>query len=129
MEKYDIVNGLAREFGLRRYLEICTPTTGKKFQYVDAEHFDVCHRLIYRCHADHDDGFETTRRTADDSSGENLNVLSQRCLAGERDVIMYHAAFAQSDIRTDDRVRTHADVGTQLSFGINDGGRVNHSRF
>jgi len=89
MEKYDIVNGLAREFGLRRYLEICTPTTGKKFQYVDAEHFDVCHRLIYRCHADHDDGFETTRRTADDTSHALVTELHGTLPAAERyDIVL-----------------------------------------
>ena len=89
MEKYDIVNGLAREFGLRRYLEICTSTTGLKFQYVDPAHFDAYHRLMYRCPPGHDDGFEITRRTEAETSHALVAELHATLPAAERyDIIL-----------------------------------------
>lgn len=89
MEKYDIVNGLAREFGLRRYLEICTSTTGLKFQYVDAGQFSTCHRLMYRCPPTHDDGFEITRRTEADTSQALVAELHASLPAAERYDIIF----------------------------------------
>jgi hypothetical protein len=89
MEKYDIVNGLAREFGLRRYLEICTSTTGLKFQYVDPANFDACHRLMYRCPPGHDDGFEVTRRTEADTSHALVAELHASLPAAERYDIIF----------------------------------------
>ena len=89
MEKYDIVNGLAREFGLRRYLEICTSTTGLKFQYVDPAHFDAYHRLMYRCPPGHDDGFEITHRTEAETSHALVAELHATLPAAERyDIIL-----------------------------------------
>jgi len=89
MEKYDIVNGLAREFGLRRYLEICTSTTGLKFQYVDPAHFDVSHRLMYCCSPDYGDGFEITRRTPADTSHALVRELHATLPAAERYDIIF----------------------------------------
>ena len=89
MEKYDIVNGLAREFGLRRYLEICTSTTGLKFQYVDPAHFDAYHRLMYRCPPGHDDGFEITHRTEAETSHALVAELHATLPAAEHyDIIL-----------------------------------------
>ena len=68
MEKYDIINGLAREFGFRRYLEICTPTTGRKYQFIDTALFDVSDRLMYRCSDDFTDGADITFRDPADTS-------------------------------------------------------------
>ena len=89
MEKYDIVNGLAREFGLRRYLEICTSTTGLKFQYVDPANFDACHRLMYRCPPGHDDGFAVMARTEAETSHALVAELHASLPAAERyDIIL-----------------------------------------
>lgn len=93
MEKYDIINGLAREFGLRRYLEICTSSTGLKFQYVESGQFEVCHRLMYRCPRDHDDGFEITRRTADETSHALVADLHAGLSASERYDIVFVDSF------------------------------------
>ena len=89
MQKYDIVNGLAREFGLRRYLEICTPSTGLKFQYVDASRFDACHRLMYRSPATHDDGFDVTHRTEADTSHALVAELHATLAPAERYDIIF----------------------------------------
>ena len=89
MEKYDIVNGLVREFSLRRYLEICTSSTGLKFQYVDPAHLDACHRLMYRCPPGHDDGFEITRRTEAETSHALVAELHATLPAAEHyDIIL-----------------------------------------
>jgi hypothetical protein len=71
LQKYDIVNILARKHGYQRYLEICTPTTGWKFAKIDKRAFQVCHRLIYRCPDDFEDGQEINFRSRGESS-ENL---------------------------------------------------------
>ncbi len=75
MEKYDIVNGLAWEFGFRRYLEICSPSTGGKFRFVDASLFDARDRLMYRCPDDFADGLDINFRTAADNSHEMIRQL------------------------------------------------------
>jgi hypothetical protein len=94
MQKYDIVNGLGRQFGFRRYLEICTPTTGTKFQFIDARWFAVRHRLIYRCADDFSDGFDITFRVAADGSAAMLGQLDATLAADARyDIVLvdpYH---------------------------------------
>jgi len=60
MEKFEIVNALARERNLRRYLEICTPLTGGKFAFVDPSQFAVRHRLMYNRPDTFDDGMPVT---------------------------------------------------------------------
>ncbi len=47
--KSDIANLLGRKHGFRRYLEICTPTTGWQYSAVDRRQYTSCRRLIYRC--------------------------------------------------------------------------------
>lgn len=71
MRKYDIVNLLARKRGYRSYLEICTPFTGFSYGNVDRTQFPLCHRLVYLCPADFDDGAEVTFR----SENENVSGL------------------------------------------------------
>lgn len=75
MRKYDIINLLGRRHGLRDYLEICTPSTGLTFAKVDAETFKTCHRLVYRCPEDTDDGQEYTYRTTTPSSREITRTI------------------------------------------------------
>ena len=88
MEKYDIVNGLARTFQFRRYFEICTTTTGKKYQFVEAQQFETCHRLMYRCPDQYQDGQDITFRTTADSSYDLVRHLHSVLPAGARyDVI------------------------------------------
>ena len=94
MEKYDIINGLAREFGFRRYLEICTPTTGRKYQFIDTALFDVSDRLMYRCSDDFTDGADITFRDPADTSLALMRHLDATLAADVRyDVILvdpYH---------------------------------------
>lgn len=66
LKKYHIVNALIAGRGYRRYLEICTPTTGGQFSRIDRSHLQCCHRLLYRCAGDFEDGSEVTYRNADE---------------------------------------------------------------
>ena len=75
MHKYDIVNGLAWEFGFRRYLEICSLNTGGRFRFVEAIQFDARDRLMYRCPDDFTDGLEIKFRTEADNSYELIRYL------------------------------------------------------
>jgi hypothetical protein len=63
--KTDLINELSAIRGYRNYLEICTPTTGGKYRAVDRLRFSTCHRLMYRCPADFDDGLPVDFRSQD----------------------------------------------------------------
>lgn len=92
MLKYDLVNGLGRQRSAPRYLEICTPTTGVRFGYVEADIFVVRHRLMYRCPETFEDGLEITLRTAADTSHEMARAL--RALAAPD--LLYDVIFVDS---------------------------------
>lgn len=73
--KIDIVNELARIYGWSRYLELCTPSTGLCFSLVDRERFSTCHRFIYRCPKDFDDGFNINFRAVNQDISEPLHEI------------------------------------------------------
>ena len=62
--KAEIVGRLAALNGYRRYLELCTPTTGLFYADVHRSSFEVCHRLMYRCPDDFTDGMDIEYRSA-----------------------------------------------------------------
>jgi hypothetical protein len=61
--KVSMIHHLSEVHGLRNYLEICTATTGLKFAGIDASRFEHCHRLMYLCPDDYEDGLEITHRS------------------------------------------------------------------
>src|SRR5262245_57904629 len=63
--KADIINHLADARGYQSYLEICTPTTGRRYAEVDQSKYKTCHRLMYRCPDDFDDGMRIEFRSVD----------------------------------------------------------------
>jgi len=63
--KADIINFWGGTRDYRTYLEICTPTTGGRYAEVDRSRYQTCHRLIYRCPVDFNDGMEIDFRSAD----------------------------------------------------------------
>lgn len=75
MKKSDIINALSRRHGLRRYLEICTPSTGLTFALVDAACFEPKHRLVYNCPEEVDDGLAYTYRTSLPFSHELIDTI------------------------------------------------------
>ncbi|MBI3702437.1 MAG: hypothetical protein HY244_00965 [Rhizobiales bacterium] len=54
--KVDLINELSVIHGYRKYLEICTATTGNMYRGIDRARFSTCQRLMYRCPAEFDDG-------------------------------------------------------------------------
>lgn len=76
MFKTAIINALAATFGLRRYLEVCTPTTGVHYHEIDRSNLDTCHRLMYRCPKDFDDGLQIDFRTQMEDSSELIDVMT-----------------------------------------------------
>jgi len=62
-DKVDIVHFLSDRRGYRRYLEICTPSTGHQFAKIVRAKFEVCHRLMYRCPETFHDGLNVDFRT------------------------------------------------------------------
>jgi len=57
LTKMEIVGHLAARHGFSRYLELCTATTGNRYDRLDRTVLTTAHRLIYNCPADFDDGF------------------------------------------------------------------------
>jgi hypothetical protein len=58
-------------------LELCTPTTGRRFSMIDKRQMVKQHRIVYRCAAVFDDGDEFTFRTQESSSfGPIIDILS-----------------------------------------------------
>lgn len=75
LRKFEIINSLAKKWGYRSYLEICTPTTGCTFDKVDAKLFSVYERFVYRCPKHVDDGSQYDYRTAQDGSSDILDTI------------------------------------------------------
>lgn len=73
MRKYEIVNALIVRHRYRRYLEICTPSTGLRFSQIQQPRLHWCHRLMYRCPPRFQDGSEITFRSADDQISHLLD--------------------------------------------------------
>jgi hypothetical protein len=61
--KMEIVGHLATRHGLSRYLELCTPTTGRLYDRLDRNVLTTAHRLIYNCPEAFDDGLDVDFRT------------------------------------------------------------------
>src|SRR5580704_1257956 len=54
--KIEIVGLLAAKYEFRRYLELCTPTTGNYYKGLDRRVLSTTHRLMYNCPAGFVDG-------------------------------------------------------------------------
>ena len=78
--KADVVRQLASVHGYRRYLEICTATTGFLFAAVREAGFESCFRLIYRCPDDFDDGEPVDFRSPGDDISACLAEIKARGL-------------------------------------------------
>jgi hypothetical protein len=81
MRKYEIARVLARRYGYKSYLEICTPSTGGTFSRVDRKLFSRRTRLMYRCPLNFSDG-ERIDFSTEAASGEEL--FNQLLQSGER---------------------------------------------
>lgn len=75
MQKYDIINALARRHGLTSYIEICTPSTGNEFSNIDRLQFETCHRLMYNCPPEHVEELPIDFRTAECSSAPLVRAI------------------------------------------------------
>lgn len=104
MRKYEIAQLLARQFGYRSYLEICTATTGFTFSQVDKEQFQQYVRLMYSCPPDFSDG-EPLDLVTESESGEAL--FGEVVRSGER-----------FDLVFIDPLHTYASSLRDLVFGL-----------
>ena len=76
--KTHLINELAAIHGYRAYLEICTPTTGNEYAFVDRSRYTTCHRLMYRCPDAFDDGLPIDARTAGDNIDACIGAVGAR---------------------------------------------------
>jgi hypothetical protein len=77
--KADLINHLAAVHGYRRYLELCSITTGFRFTQIDRSKLE-CHRLMYRCPDQYSDGLDIDFRSSDLDISECLREIGQRQL-------------------------------------------------
>jgi hypothetical protein len=77
--KFDLINELAGLYAFRRYLEICSPTTGGRYRYVDRTRL-TCHRLMYLCPDAFSDGLAIDFRSADRDFSSCLQDMHSRGL-------------------------------------------------
>jgi hypothetical protein len=101
LTKAGIVNALGRKHGLRRYLELCTPTTGTCFADIDRTVFAVCDRLMYRCPPDYEDGLPLTFRTPRDHAGPLLRLLAAALGRMRYDIILVDGWHSYASTSTD----------------------------
>jgi hypothetical protein len=81
LTKMEIVGHLAARHGFSRYLELCTATTGNRYDRLDRTVLTTAHRLIYNCPADFDDGFGVDFRAEGfdiDSCLSEIRIRGQR---------------------------------------------------
>jgi hypothetical protein len=84
--KADLINELSAIYGYRKYLEICTPTTGNMYRAVDRARYSTCHRLMYRCPAEFDDGLPIDFRSSNLDINECVGAVRAKDL--KYDVIL-----------------------------------------
>ena len=84
--KADLLNELSVIHGYRKYLEICTPTTGNMYGAIDRARYYTCHRLMYRCSAEFDDGMPIDFRSTSLNISECVKAIRARKL--KYDVIL-----------------------------------------
>ena len=77
--KAHLINQLAAVHGYRRYLEICSFTTGLRFAEIDRSRL-ACHRLMYRSPDQHSDLVDVDLRAADFDISACLREIEQQQL-------------------------------------------------
>jgi hypothetical protein len=78
LPKAQLINQIAQVRKYSNYLEICTPLTGGYYRDIEHGRFNPCHRLMYRCPAEFDDGFPIDFRSPDVAVGTLLNESAAR---------------------------------------------------
>jgi hypothetical protein len=77
--KAELINHLAEIHSYRRYLEICTPTTGMLYARIDRSRL-LCHRLMYRCPEGFSDTLDIDFRSPDLDISACLHDIDERQL-------------------------------------------------
>jgi hypothetical protein len=75
--KADLIIFMANGCGYRTYLEICTFTTGLRYAEIDRSKYQTCHRLMYNCPKDFDDGMPIDFRSVDFDIADCVKQIQQ----------------------------------------------------
>jgi hypothetical protein len=73
--KIDLIHLIARRLKLRNYLELCTPTAGRRYGEIDRARFSTARRLMYICPTDFNDGLPIDHKIADFDIEDALTAL------------------------------------------------------
>jgi hypothetical protein len=94
--KVDIINHLADRYDYQTYLEICTPMTSNRFAEVDRSKYKTCHRLMYRCPRDFDDGMNIDFRTDQSDIGDCVRQIQSGTLRYDAVLVDSYREYAPS---------------------------------
>lgn len=79
LPKAQLINQLAHARNYSSYLEICTQWTGFYYKEIEHNRFGLCHRLMYRCPPDFEDGLPIDFRSPDLEIGDALDQIAAHC--------------------------------------------------
>jgi hypothetical protein len=76
--KTDLIHVISSRLKLGNYLELCTPTSGRRYGEVERTRFCTARRLLYNCPTDFDDGQPIDYKVADIYIEEVVSTLKRR---------------------------------------------------
>jgi hypothetical protein len=74
--KTDLIHLISKRLKLKNYLELCTPTAGRRYREIDRARFRTARRLMYTCPPDFDDGLPIDHKIANFDIQDALTELS-----------------------------------------------------
>ena len=97
--KTDLIHLISKRLKLQNYLELCTPTAGRRYGEIDRARFRTARRLMYICPADFDDGLPIDYKIADFDIDDAITELK---LGADKVDICLVDAFHSYDCTTRD---------------------------
>ena len=110
--KTDIIHFLSDLRGYRSYLELATSMTGNEFAKIDQSRFATCHRLMYQCPDDFDDGLRIDFRAAGPDTADCVADIKARGLSYDIILVDSYHEYALSYRDTEDALGLLAPGGT-----------------
>jgi hypothetical protein len=97
--KTDLIHLISKRLKLRNYLELCTPTAGRRYGEIERVRFRTARRLMYNCPINFDDGLPIDYKIADFYIEDALTELK---LSADKVDICLVDAFHTYDFTTRD---------------------------
>jgi hypothetical protein len=80
LTKAQVIHHLSERCNYQSYLEICTNLTGNYYAEIEQSKFTTCHRLMYRCPDDFNDGLKIDFRSSNNDLTECIHAIESENL-------------------------------------------------